>query len=159
MIPSVLPTYARAPLTFVKGEGSWLIEADGRRFLDLGAGIAVNALGHAAPALVAALTAQAHDLWHVSNLYNIPAQQKLADALVDKTFADTVFFTNSGTEACELAVKMVRKYWYDKGAPDRTDIITFSGSFHGRSAAGIAAAGSEKMTKGFGIWSLATTTP
>ena len=150
MIPSVLPTYARAPLTFVKGEGSWLIEADGRRFLDLGAGIAVNALGHAAPALVAALTAQAHDLWHVSNLYNIPAQQKLADALVDKTFADTVFFTNSGTEACELAVKMVRKYWYDKGAPDRTDIITFSGSFHGRSAAGIAAAGSEKMTKGFG---------
>ena len=150
MIPSVLPTYARAPLTFVKGEGSWLIEADGRRFLDLGAGIAVNALGHAAPALVAALTAQAQDLWHVSNLYNIPAQQKLADALVDKTFADTVFFTNSGTEACELAVKMVRKYWYDKGAPDRTDIITFSGSFHGRSAAGIAAAGSEKMTKGFG---------
>ena len=150
MIPSVLPTYARAPLTFVKGEGSWLIEADGRRFLDLGAGIAVNALGHAAPALVAALTAQAQELWHVSNLYNIPAQQKLADALVDKTFADTVFFTNSGTEACELAVKMVRKYWYDKGAPDRTDIITFSGSFHGRSAAGIAAAGSEKMTKGFG---------
>uniref|UniRef100_UPI004047F333 aspartate aminotransferase family protein n=1 Tax=Yoonia sp. TaxID=2212373 RepID=UPI004047F333 len=150
MIPSVLPTYARAPLTFVKGEGSWLFEADGRRFLDLGAGIAVNALGHAAPALVAALTAQAQELWHVSNLYNIPAQQKLADALVDKTFADTVFFTNSGTEACELAVKMVRKYWYDKGAPDRTDIITFSGSFHGRSAAGIAAAGSEKMTKGFG---------
>lgn len=150
MIPSVLPTYARAPLTFVKGEGSWLTEADGRRFLDMGAGIAVNSLGHAAPELVEALTAQAQNLWHVSNLYNIPAQQKLADVLVEKTFADTVFFTNSGTEACELAVKMARKYWYDKGETTRTDIITFSGSFHGRSAAGIAAAGSEKMTKGFG---------
>ncbi len=150
MIPSILPTYSRAPLTFVSGEGSWLTEADGRRFLDLGAGIAVNALGHAHPALVEALTTQANALWHVSNLYNIPAQQKLADALVDKTFADTVFFTNSGTEACELAVKMARKYWYDKGQPDRTEIITFSGSFHGRSSAGIAAAGSEKMTKGFG---------
>jgi acetylornithine/N-succinyldiaminopimelate aminotransferase len=150
MIASILPTYSRAPLTFVSGDGSWLTEADGRRFLDLGAGIAVNALGHAHPALVAALTTQAHALWHVSNLYKIPAQQKLADALVEKTFADTVFFTNSGTEACELAVKMARKYWYDKGQPDRTEIITFTGSFHGRSSAGIAAAGSEKMTKGFG---------
>jgi len=150
MIASVLPTYSRAPLTFVSGEGSWLTEADGRRFLDLGAGIAVNALGHAHPALVAALTEQAQKLWHVSNLYNIPAQQQLADALVEKTFADTVFFTNSGTESCELAVKMARKYWYDRGAPDRTEILTFSGAFHGRSSAGIAAAGSEKMTKGFG---------
>ncbi len=149
MIASILPTYSRAPLTFTSGEGSWLTEADGRRFLDLGAGIAVNALGHAHPALVAALNEQASALWHVSNLYNIPAQQKLADALVDKTFADTVFFTNSGTEACELAVKMARKYWFDKGE-NRTEIITFSGSFHGRSSAGIAAAGSEKMTKGFG---------
>ena len=149
MIPSILPTYSRAPLTFVSGDGSWLTEADGRRFLDLGAGIAVNALGHANPELVAALTEQAGKVWHLSNLYNIPAQQKLADALVEKTFADTVFFTNSGTEACELAVKMARKYWYDKGV-DRTEIITFSGSFHGRSSAGIAAAGSEKMTKGFG---------
>jgi acetylornithine/N-succinyldiaminopimelate aminotransferase len=150
MITSILPTYSRAPLTFVSGAGSWLVESDGRRFLDLGAGIAVNSLGHANPALVAALTEQAGALWHVSNLYNIPAQQNLADALVAQTFADTVFFTNSGTEACELAVKMARKYWYDKGAPDRTEIITFSGSFHGRSSAGIAAAGSEKMTKGFG---------
>ena len=149
MIASVLPTYSRAPLTFTSGEGSWLVEDSGRRFLDLGAGIAVNALGHAHPALVGALTEQAGALWHVSNLYHIPAQQKLADALVDKTFADTVFFTNSGTEACELAVKMARKYWYDKGE-DRTEIITFGGSFHGRSSAGIAAAGSEKMTKGFG---------
>ncbi|MBB96189.1 MAG: acetylornithine transaminase [Rhodobacteraceae bacterium] len=150
MIPSVLPTYSRAPLSFVKGEGSWLIEADGRRFLDLGAGIAVNALGHANPELVAALTEQAGALWHTSNLYQIPQQQALADKLVEASFADTVFFTNSGTESCELAVKMARKYWYDKGHPEKTDIIAFSGSFHGRSSAGIAAAGSEKMTKGFG---------
>ncbi|WP_170545203.1 aspartate aminotransferase family protein [Ruegeria arenilitoris] len=150
MIPSVLPTYNRAPLTFVKGEGAWLTEADGRRFLDLGAGIAVNALGHAHPALVNALTEQAHALWHVSNLYNIPQQQALADKLVEHTFADTVFFTNSGTESCELAVKMARKYFYDKDLPEKVEIITFSGSFHGRSSAGIAAAGSEKMTKGFG---------
>ncbi len=150
MIPSVLPTYNRAPLTFVKGEGAWLTEADGRRFLDLGAGIAVNALGHAHPALVAALTEQAHALWHVSNLYNIPQQQALADKLVEHTFADTVFFTNSGTESCELAVKMARKYFYEKHQPERVEIITFEGSFHGRSSAGIAAAGSEKMTKGFG---------
>lgn len=150
MIPSVLPTYARAPLSFVKGEGSWLIEADGRRFLDLGAGIAVNALGHANPALVEALTDQAQTLWHTSNLYEIPAQTRLADQLVEATFADTVFFTNSGTEACELAVKMARKYWYDKDQPERVEIITWEGSFHGRSSAGIAAAGSEKMVKGFG---------
>ncbi|MGV6812722.1 MAG: acetylornithine transaminase [Brevirhabdus sp.] len=150
MISTVLPTYNRAPLTFVKGEGAWLIEQDGTRYLDLGAGIAVNALGHAHPALVAALTEQANALWHVSNLYKIPAQQKLADQLVDLTFADTVFFTNSGTESCELAVKMARKYWYDKGHPERVEIIGFEGSFHGRSSAGIAAAGAEKLTKGFG---------
>ncbi|MCT4611284.1 MAG: aspartate aminotransferase family protein [Pelagimonas sp.] len=150
MISTVLPTYVRAPLNFVKGEGSWLIEADGRRFLDLGSGIAVNALGHAHPDLVAALTDQAQNLWHVSNLYEIPQQQALADKLVDTTFADTVFFTNSGTEACELAVKMVRKYWYVKGLPEKTGIITFEGCFHGRSSAAIAAAGTEKMIKGFG---------
>ena len=150
MIPSILPTYARAPLSFTKGEGTWLIEEDGRRFLDLGAGIAVNALGHAHPSLVAALTAQAQNLWHVSNLYKIPQQKSLADQLVAQSFADTVFFTNSGTESCELAVKMARKYWFEKGQSERVEIITFSGSFHGRSSAGIAAAGSEKMTKGFG---------
>ena len=149
MIPSILPTYNRAPLSFVKGEGSWLIEADGRRFLDLGAGIAVNALGHAHPALVAAITDQAGKLWHVSNLYRIPGQQELADRLTGATFADTVFFTNSGTEAMELAVKMARKYWYDRGE-DRTEIVAFTGAFHGRSSAAIAASGSEKMTKGFG---------
>ena len=150
MIPSILPTYNRAPLSFASGSGSWLTTDNGRRFLDLGAGIAVNSLGHAHPELVAALTAQAGQLWHTSNLYLIPAQQKLADQLVNLTFADTVFFTNSGTESCELAVKMARKYFYDKGQPERFEIITFEGSFHGRSSAGIAAAGSEKMTKGFG---------
>ena len=150
MIPSLLPTYNRAPLSFDKGEGAWLWTTDGRRVLDLGAGIAVNALGHAHPALVVALTEQAQKVWHLSNLYQIPQQQALADDLCAASFADTVFFTNSGTEACELAVKMARKYWYDKGAPDRIEIITFEGSFHGRSSAGIAAAGSEKMTKGFG---------
>lgn len=150
MIPSILPTYARAPFSFTKGEGTWLIEEDGRRFLDLGAGIAVNALGHAHPSLVAALTEQAQNLWHVSNLYTIPQQTELADQLVAQSFADTVFFTNSGTESCELAVKMARKYWFEKGQSERVEIITFSGSFHGRSSAGIAAAGSEKMIKGFG---------
>ncbi|MFV2003486.1 MAG: acetylornithine transaminase, partial [Paracoccaceae bacterium] len=149
MIDVILPTYARAPLSFVRGEGSWLIEADGRRFLDLGAGIGVNALGHGHPALVAALKDQADALWHVSNLYQIPQQRALATRLVAETFADTVFFTNSGTEACELAVKMVRKYWFDQGQPERVEIIAFSGGFHGRSAAAIAAAGSEKMTHGF----------
>ncbi len=150
MIPSILPTYNRAPLTFVKGAGSWLTEADGRRFLDFGAGIGVNALGHAHPVLVAALTEQAQVLWHVSNLYRIPQQQALADRLVAASFADTVFFTNSGTEACELAIKMARKYWHDLGQPQRSDILTYDGSFHGRSSAGIAAAGSPKMTAGFG---------
>ncbi len=150
MIPSVLPTYNRAPYTFVKGEGTWLIEADGRRFLDLGAGIAVNALGHAHPALVQAITDQAGALWHTSNLYHIPQQQALADKLVELTFADTAFFCNSGTEACELAVKMARKYWTEAGNPQKFEIIGFEGSFHGRSSAGIAAAGGEKLTKGFG---------
>ncbi len=149
MIPSILPTYNRAPLSFTSGEGAWLTEADGRRFLDLGAGIAVNVLGHAHPALVEALTRQAQDLWHVSNLYRIPQQQALADRLVENSFADTVFFTNSGTESCELAIKMARRYWHDRGRPERTGIIAFEGAFHGRSSAGIAAAGGEKLTRGF----------
>jgi acetylornithine/N-succinyldiaminopimelate aminotransferase len=150
MITPVLPTYNRAPLEFTSGAGSWLTTVDGGRYLDLGAGIAVNALGHAHPALVAALTDQAAKLWHVSNLYRIPQQERLAQMLVDQTFADTVFFTNSGTEAAELAIKMARKYHYDKGAAHRTQIITFEGAFHGRSTGAIAAAGSEKMVKGFG---------
>jgi acetylornithine/N-succinyldiaminopimelate aminotransferase len=150
MITPVLPSYSRAPLSFVKGEGAWLIEADGRRFLDFGAGIAVTALGHAHPALVKALTDQANALWHTSNLYNVPGQQELAEKLVDHTFADTVFFCNSGTETGELAVKMARKYWHDLGQPERHVILTFEGAFHGRSIGMISAAGSDKLTKGFG---------
>lgn len=149
MTGSLLPTYNRTPLSFVSGHGSWLIEADGRQFLDLSAGIAVNSLGHAHPALADVLAEQGRKLWHVSNLYRIPEQEALGDRLVDLTFADTVFFTNSGTEAAELALKMVRKYWYDKGQ-DRPTILTFEGAFHGRSTGAIAAAGSDKMTKGFG---------
>jgi acetylornithine/N-succinyldiaminopimelate aminotransferase len=150
MIPPVLPTYNRAPLAFVRGEGSWLQAEDGRRFLDLGAGIAVNALGHAHPALVAALTGQAAKLWHVSNVYTIPEQERLAALLVERSFADTVFFTNSGTEAAELAIKMARKFHHENSQPERTEIIAFEGAFHGRSTGAIAAAGSEKMVKGFG---------
>ena len=150
MTSSILPTYSRAPLHFVKGEGSWLTDADGRRFLDLGSGIAVTLLGHANPVLVQALTDQAHALWHVSNLYEIPGQEELAKRLTDATFADRVFFTNSGTEAAELAIKMARKYWFDKGEEDRIEVVAFEGCFHGRSTAAIAASGAEKMVKGFG---------
>jgi len=150
MISAVLPTYNRAPLAFTRGEGSWLWAEDGRRYLDLGGGIAVNALGHAAPELVATLTEQAQKLWHVSNVYRIPEQERLAALLVEKTFADTVFFTNSGTETAELAIKMARKYHYENGEPERTTIVAFEGAFHGRSSGAIAAAGSEKMVKGFG---------
>ncbi len=150
MIPAVLPTYNRANIAFERGEGVWAIATDGTRYMDLGAGIAVNVLGHANPDLVEALTAQAGRIWHVSNLYQIPEQEKLAAALVEHTFADTVFFTNSGTEAAELAIKMVRKYWDAKGEPGRVEILTCEGAFHGRSTGAIAAAGSEKMVKGFG---------
>ncbi|MBP6678238.1 MAG: aspartate aminotransferase family protein [Paracoccus sp.] len=150
MIAHVLPTYNRADLAFERGEGSWAITADGTRYLDLGAGIAVNSLGHANPDLVAALTEQAGKIWHVSNLYHIPQQERLADLLVEHTFADTAFITNSGTEAAELAIKMVRKYWAEQGDPDRYEILTFEGAFHGRSTGAIAASGAEKMVKGFG---------
>jgi acetylornithine/N-succinyldiaminopimelate aminotransferase len=150
MITSVLPTYNRAPLAFEQGSGCWLTATDGRRFLDLGAGIAVNALGHAHPALVQVLTEQAQKLWHVSNVYQVPEQERLADLLVERTFADTVFFTNSGTEAAELAIKMARRFHYENGQPERVEIVAFEGAFHGRSTGAIAAAGSEKMVKGFG---------
>ena len=133
MVPPVLPTYARAPLSFVEGDGAWLIEADGERYLDLGAGIAVTILGHANPTLVAALEAQARKLWHTSNLYQIPNQEALAERLVAHTFADTVFVTNSGTEAIECAIKMARKHFDHKGQPERIRIIAFEGSFHGLS--------------------------
>ena len=150
MIASVLPTYNRAPLSFVSGEGSWLTATDGRRYLDLGSGIAVNALGHAHPELVRVLSEQAQRLWHVSNVYTIPEQERLAELLVDRTFADTVFFTNSGTEAAELAIKMARRFHHENGQPERIEIIAFEGAFHGRSTGAIAAVGSEKMIKGYG---------
>ena len=150
MISPVLPTYARAPLSFMEGAGSWLIEAGGERYLDLGGGIAVNVLGHAHPALVAALEGQARRLWHTSNLYRVPNQEHLAELLVAATFADTVFFTNSGAEAVECAIKMARKHFSAKGAPERHRILTFEGSFHGRTIATISAAGGDKLTKGFG---------
>ena len=150
MISPVMPTYARAPLEFERGEGSWLIATDGSRFLDFGAGIAVNALGHAHPKLVAALEAQGRRLWHVSNLYEIPEQRQLAERLVDATFADTVFVTNSGAEAMECCIKAARKYWHAKGQPERNRIVTFEGAFHGRTLATISAAGQDKLVKGFG---------
>jgi acetylornithine/N-succinyldiaminopimelate aminotransferase len=150
MIPAVLPSYSRAKLSFVRGEGSWLVEADGRRFLDFASGIAVMALGHGHPALVKALTDQAGRLWHTSNLYTVPEQEALAARLVEHSFADTVFFCNSGTEAAELAIKMARKYRHGTDEADRTTILTVEGAFHGRSVAAISAAGSEKLTTGFG---------
>ncbi len=150
MISPVLPTYARAPLSFVEGSGPWLIDDAGERYLDLGAGIAVNALGHANPKLVKALEEQARRLWHTSNLYRIPNQERLAGILTETSFADTVFFTNSGTEAVELAIKMTRKHFAAKGQPERHRIITFEGCFHGRSTGAIAASGAPKMVDGFG---------
>lgn len=150
MITPVLPSYSRAPLSFVKGEGSWLFDEENKRYLDLGAGIAVTALGHAHPELVDTIQEQAKKLWHVSNLYEIPNQEELANRLVDETFADTVFFTNSGAESMECAIKMARKYWFEKGETNRSTIITFDNAFHGRTIATISAVGSEKLTKGFG---------
>ena len=149
MIDSILPSYSRANLRFVKGEGVWLFTENGEKYLDMGAGIAVNCLGHAHPHLTKVLTDQASQLWHTSNLYHIPNQEKLAKNLVQSTFADTVFFTNSGTESMECAIKMARKFHHSNDDLERTEIITFENSFHGRSLAMISAAGSEKLTKGF----------
>ncbi|MBA4335428.1 MAG: acetylornithine transaminase, partial [Methylobacterium sp.] len=149
--PSVLlPTYARAPVAFERGEGPWSITADGTRYLDFGAGIAVNALGHAHPHLVEALTTQAGKIWHTSNLYTMPEGEKLARRLCEATFADRVFFANSGAEANEAAIKMARKYHAAKGHPERYRIITFEGAFHGRTLATIAAGGQQKYIEGFG---------
>ena len=143
-------TFARAPLSFERGEGSWLIAADGQRYLDFAAGIAVNSLGHAHPHLVAALTEQAGKLWHVSNLYEIPGQRRLGERLVEATFADKVFFTNSGAEALEAAIKTARRHHYVNGNPERFRTITFEGAFHGRTLATIAAGGQAKYLEGFG---------
>lgn len=150
MAPAILPTYARADVEFASGEGSWLFDRDGKRYLDFGAGIAVNCLGHAHPELVDVLKRQAETLWHTSNLYRIANQQELADRLVGKTFADTVFFTNSGTESMECAVKMARKHFSWNGENPRHKIIAFEGAFHGRSLGMISAAGGKKLTDGFG---------
>ena len=148
--PAVMGTYGRYDVVFERGEGSWLIDTKGERYLDFGSGIAVNALGHANPKLAAALAEQAQKLWHTSNLYRIAGQEKLAETLVANTFADKVFFGNSGAEACEGIIKLARRYQYVSGHPERWRIITFKGSFHGRTLATIAAAGNEKYLEGFG---------
>jgi acetylornithine/N-succinyldiaminopimelate aminotransferase len=146
----LLPTYARADVAFERGEGPWVVTTDGLRYLDFGAGIAVNALGHAHPHLIQALTEQAHKLWHTSNLYKIPGQERLGQRLVDATFADAAFFCNSGAEAIECAIKMTRKYFAHHGKPERFRIVTFEGAFHGRTLATIAAGGQKKYLDGFG---------
>ena len=150
MTSSILPVFAPAPLAFEKGEGAWLTTTDGRRFLDFGAGIAVNVVGHAHPHLVAKLTEQAGKVWHVSNLYRIPGGEKLAKRPVDATFADYVFFANSGAEALEASIKMARKHHAAGGRPERYRIVTFEGAFHGRTLATIAAGGQKKYLDGFG---------
>jgi len=147
---AVLPTYARADIAFEKGEGAYLTATTGERYLDFGAGVAVTGLGHAHPHLVAALTEQAGKLWHTSNLYNIPGQQRLAERLCAATFADKAFFCNSGAEALEGAIKMARKFHSHHGAPERYRMITFEGAFHGRTLATIAAGNQEKHLAGFG---------
>ena len=143
-------TFARAPLAFERGEGTWVFTTDGRRMLDFSGGVAVNVLGHAHPKLVEALKAQAEKLWHVSNLYRIPEQEKLAATLTRETFADKVFFCNSGAEAVECAIKTARRYQFVSGHPERFRIITFAGAFHGRTLATLAATGNPKYLEGFG---------
>jgi acetylornithine/N-succinyldiaminopimelate aminotransferase len=148
--PAVMGTYSRQDVVFERGEGSWLISVGGDRYLDFGSGVAVNALGHAHPRLVAALIEQAGKVWHTSNLYRVAGQEKLAERLVAATFADKVFFCNSGAEACEGAIKAARRYHYIAGNPERWRIITFKGAFHGRTLATISAAGNERYLEGFG---------
>jgi acetylornithine/N-succinyldiaminopimelate aminotransferase len=145
-----LPTYARVDLAFERGEGAWLIATNGDRYLDFASGVAVNSLGHAHPRLVEALTEQAKKLWHVSNLYRIPEAERLAQRLCQASFADRVFFTNSGAEAMECAIKTARKYQSVSGRPERFRIVTFEGAFHGRTLATVAAGGQKKYLEGFG---------
>ncbi len=147
---AVLPTYARFDLAFERGEGARLYAEDGTAYLDFTSGVAVNALGHAAPALVAALCEQADRVWHTSNLYRIPGQERLAARLCEASFADRVFFTNSGAEAVECAIKMARRFHWGHGAPERYRLVTFEGAFHGRTLATIAAGGQAKLLEGFG---------
>ncbi|MCC9621465.1 aspartate aminotransferase family protein [Thalassospira sp. MA62] len=145
-----MPTYARANLAFEKGEGPYLYAQDGRRFLDFGSGIAVNALGHSHPHLVAELTKQVEKLWHTSNLYQMPGQEKLATRLVANTFADTVFFCNSGAEANEAGIKMLRRYQHVSGHPEKNRILVATNAFHGRTLGTLTAGYSEKYREGFG---------
>lgn len=149
MIPAVLPVYSRVDLAFERGEGAYLFTADGQRFLDFASGIAVTSLGHAHPVLVEALITQGRKLWHTSNVFHIPGQERLAKRLIDATFADTAFFTNSGAEAVECGIKIVRAYFDEIGQPERYRIITCNNAFHGRTMATIAAGGQEKLLKGF----------
>lgn len=150
MSTAIMPTYARAELAFEHGEGPYLFAADGRRFLDFGSGIAVNALGHSHPHLVQALQDQAGKLWHCSNLYRIPDGERLAERLCAASFADKVFFSNSGAEAVEGAIKLARKYHHHAGHPEKVRIITCTGAFHGRTLTTLSAAGNEKYLAGFG---------
>jgi acetylornithine/N-succinyldiaminopimelate aminotransferase len=150
VISAVLPTYSRADIAFTRGEGPYLFDEKDRRYLDFGSGIAVSLLGHCHPHLVSALQNQAEMLWHTSNLYRISGQQRLAERLVAATFADTVFFGNSGAEAVECAIKIARRFHYASGTPERFRLITFAGAFHGRTLATIAAGGSPKYLEGFG---------
>lgn len=147
---AVMGTYARQNLVFARGQGAWLYTEADDAYLDFASGVAVNALGHAHPRLIAALTEQAGKLWHTSNLYRVAGQEALAERLVEVTFADKVFFCNSGAEACEGAIKTARRYHYVNGAPERWRIITFEGAFHGRTLATIAAGGNPKYLEGFG---------
>jgi acetylornithine/N-succinyldiaminopimelate aminotransferase len=147
---AVMPTYARQNLVFESGAGSWLVSTTGERYLDFGSGVAVNLLGHAHPKLVAAITEQSQKLWHCSNLYRVAGQERLAERLCEATFADKVFFCNSGAEACEGAIKVARRYHFADGHPEKWRIVTFKGAFHGRTLATIAAAGNEKYLEGFG---------
>ncbi len=148
--PAVMATYARQNLVFERGEGTWLITPTGERYLDFASGVAVNVVGHAHPRLIAALTEQAHKLWHTSNLYRVAGQERLAERLTAATFAERVFFCNSGAEACEAAIKAARRYHYVNGRPERWRIVTFEGAFHGRTLATIAAGGNERYLEGFG---------
>lgn len=147
---ALLPTYNRANLVFERGEGAYLSTASGERYLDFAGGIAVNVLGYSHPALVKALTEQAAKLWHTSNLYRVEGQERLAERLVSLTFADKVFFTNSGAEAMECAIKMARRYHIHNGRPERYRLINFNGAFHGRTLATIAAGNQPKHLAGFG---------
>jgi acetylornithine/N-succinyldiaminopimelate aminotransferase len=150
VISEVMPSYGRADLAFERGEGAYLFSTDGKSYLDFAAGVAVNALGHNHPRLVKALTDQAGKLWHVSNLYRVPEQEELARKLVAASFADSAFFCNSGAEAVEAGIKIVRKYQSATGHPERYRIISFDSSFHGRTLSTIAAANNAAHVSGFG---------